>query len=54
MIAVWPPCTRLTTLGVLTAKSGGPVIVTGMVEGVRVTVEVRNVVVVELVELGGT
>jgi len=68
VIEVWPPCGRLTMLdvsgrltmlGVVTAKSGIPVLVTmklleGVtvcVEGVTVTVEVRNVVVVEL-ELG--
>jgi len=52
MIEVWPPCGRLTMLDVVTAKFGNPVLVTmKLLEGVTVTVEVRNVVVVEL-ELG--
>jgi hypothetical protein len=53
VIEVWPPCGRLTTLDVVTAKSGIPVLVTmKLLEGVTVTVEVRNVNVVELELVG--
>ncbi len=52
VIEVWPPCGRLTTLDVVTAKSGIPVLVTTLLEGVTVTVEVRNVNVVELELVG--